>query len=75
MTVGLLAFMSSVRDISTPALLYASPTRPLSILMLEYSFNNEFERAAAVGVLMAAFALVITLGARRLGLNIMREES
>lgn len=73
-TVGLLTFMSSVRDIATPALLYASPTRPLSILMLEYSFNNEFERAAAIGVLIAVFVLVVTVGARRLGLNLMREE-
>ncbi len=72
-TVGVLAFLSSIRDISTPALLYSASTRPLSILMLEYSFNHEFERAAAIGVLVSAFVLLVTLGARRLGFNVTRE--
>jgi iron(III) transport system permease protein len=74
-TVGVLAFLSSIRDISTPALLYTASTRPISILMLEYSFNHEFERAAAIGVLVSAFVLLVTLGARRLGFSLTREEA
>jgi iron(III) transport system permease protein len=74
-TVGVLAFLSSIRDISTPALLYTASTRPISILMLEYSFNHEFERAAAIGVLVSAFVLLVTLGARRLGFTLTREEA
>lgn len=69
-TVGVLSLLSSSRDIATPVLLYNTSTRPLAILMLEYSSSLEFERAAAIGVLLMLFALVVTLGARRLGLNL-----
>ena len=31
-TVGLLSFLSAIRDISTPVLLYSAQSRPLSIL-------------------------------------------
>jgi len=74
-TVGLLAFLSSLRDISTPVLLYNPQSRPLAILMLEYTFANERERGAAIGVLLAVFVLVVTLVARSLGLRLAREAS
>jgi hypothetical protein len=38
--------------------------------MLEYGLNQEFERAAALGVLLVGFALVVVLGVRHLGLNL-----
>jgi iron(III) transport system permease protein len=69
-TVGVLTALSASRDIATPALLYTDSTRPAAILMLEYGLNQEFERAAAMGVLLVVFAIVVTLGARRLGLNL-----
>ena len=45
-TVGLITFLSAVYDISTPVLLYNAGSRPLSILMLEYSFSGARERGA-----------------------------
>src|SRR5205823_8990714 len=66
-TVGLITFLSAVYDISTPVLLYNASSRPLSILMLEYSFAGARERGAAIGVLLTAAVLVILLLARRLG--------
>jgi iron(III) transport system permease protein len=54
-------------------LLYNTQSRPLAILLLEYTFTNERERGAAIGVLLAAFVLVVTLVARRVGLRLSRE--
>jgi iron(III) transport system permease protein len=71
-TVGLLNFLSAIRDISTPVLLYSAQSRPLSILMLEYSFSGEMERGAAIGVLITIFVMVVTLAARSLGLRVAR---
>jgi iron(III) transport system permease protein len=72
-TVGLLSFLSAIRDISTTVLLYSPQSRPISILMLEYSFAGEMERGAAIGVLVTVFALVVTIGARALGFRLARE--
>lgn len=72
-TVGLITFLSAVYDISTPVLLYNSGSRPLSILMLEYSFAGARERGAAIGVLLTAAVLLILLAARRLGYSLSRD--
>jgi len=72
-TVGLITFLSAVYDISTPVLLYNAPSRPLSILMLEYSFAGARERGAAIGVLLTAAVLIILLTARSLGYRLSRE--
>jgi iron(III) transport system permease protein len=72
-TVGLLNFLSSMRDISTSVLLYSSASRSLSILMLEYSFAGEMERSTAVGVLITIFVLIVTLCVRALGFRFTRE--
>jgi iron(III) transport system permease protein len=72
-TVGILSFLSAIRDISTPVLLYSAESRPLSILMLEYSFSGEMERGAAIGVLVAVFVMVVTIAVRALGLRVARE--
>jgi ABC-type Fe3+ transport system permease subunit len=69
-TVGLLAFLSAIRDISTTVLLYSAQSRPLSILMLEYGFSGQMERSAAIGVLVTIFVLGITLGARAIGFRL-----
>jgi hypothetical protein len=50
--VGLLDFGSALTSISTPVLLYSAQSRPLSILLMEYSFTGELERAAALGLLI-----------------------
>jgi hypothetical protein len=69
-TVGLLAFLSAIRDISTTVLLYSAQSRPLSILMMEYGFAGQMERSAAIGVLVTLFVLGVTLAARVLGLRL-----
>ncbi|HLH24779.1 MAG TPA: iron ABC transporter permease [Chloroflexota bacterium] len=74
-TVGLLSFLSALRDISTPVLLYSAQSRPLSILMLEYSFSGEMERGAAIGVLVTVFVMAVTLVARAVGLRLARERA
>ena len=66
-TVAVLAFQAAVRDIASVVLLYSNTSRPLSILMLEYSFSGELERGAAVGILLVAMISVMAFIARRLG--------
>jgi iron(III) transport system permease protein len=56
-------------------LLYSAQSRPLSILMLEYSFSGEMERGAAMGVLVTVFVLIVMLAARALGLRLARDRA
>lgn len=74
-TVGILAFLSSMTDISTTVLLYTPPSRPLSILMLEYSFGGQMEDGTAAGVLITLIVLVALVLARRLGFHLAREDA
>lgn len=71
--VGLLNFGSALTTISTPVLLYSAQSRPLSILLLEYSFTGELERAAALGLLITAIICLMTLVGRKLGLQLSQE--
>jgi iron(III) transport system permease protein len=66
-SVAVLAFQAAVRDIASVVLLYSNSSRPLSILMLEYSFSGELERGAVVGILLVAMIAVMALIIRRLG--------
>jgi iron(III) transport system permease protein len=68
-TIAMLNFGSALTSISTPVLLYSAESRPLSILLLEYSFTGELERAAALGLLITAIICVMMLIGRRLGLQ------
>lgn len=68
--VGLLNFGTALTSISTPVLLYSAESRPLSILLLEYSFTGELERAAALGLFITAIVCVLVLGGRKLGLEL-----
>jgi iron(III) transport system permease protein len=69
-TVGLLNFGSAVTSVSTPVLLYSAQSRPLAILLLEYSFSGELERAAALGLLITALICAMMLVGRKLGLQL-----
>jgi iron(III) transport system permease protein len=73
-TVGMLNFGTSLTSISTPALLYSAESRPLSILLMEYSFAGELERASALGLLMTAIICVMMLVARRFGGQMSKPE-
>jgi iron(III) transport system permease protein len=72
-TVGLITFLSALYDISTPVLLYNAGSRPLSILMLEYSFSGARERGAAIGVILTLAVLLILLASRKFGYRLSRE--
>jgi iron(III) transport system permease protein len=72
--VGLMNFGSALTSISTPVLLYSHESRPLAILLLEYSFTGELERAAALGLLITALIGVMMLIGRKLGLQLARSE-
>ncbi len=68
--VGLMNFGSALTSISTPVLLYSHQSRPLSILLLEYSFTGELERGAALGLLITVIICAMMFVARKLGLEL-----
>lgn len=67
-TVAVLNFGGALTSISTPILLYSAKSRPLSILLLEYSTTGEIERAAALGLLITAIICTLMLICRHFGL-------
>ena len=74
-SIFVLTFISSLRDISTTILLAGSRTRPLSLLMMEFATAGTLEPAAAIGVILSAIAIGVALVARRLGLRVLSESS
>jgi iron(III) transport system permease protein len=68
--IGLMNFGGALTSISTPVLLYSHQSRPLAILMLEYSVTGELERGAVLGLLITAIICVMMLLGRRLGLQL-----
>lgn len=71
--VGLLNFGGALTSVSTPVLLYSTQSRPLSILLLEYSFTGELERAAALGLLITVMVCIMMLVGKRFGLQLIGE--
>ena len=65
--VAILSFQGAVRDIGTVIFLYSGSSRPLSILLLEYSFSAERGRAAAVGIILVVMITIVAFFARRFG--------
>jgi ABC-type Fe3+ transport system permease subunit len=51
-------------------LLYSHDSRPLAILLLEYSFTGELERAAALGLLITVIIALMMILGRRVGLQL-----
>jgi iron(III) transport system permease protein len=74
MTIALLNFGNSLHAIATPVLLYSGESRPLSILLLEYSFTGEIEQAAALGLLITLIMCVLVLIGRAFGLRLTSPE-
>jgi iron(III) transport system permease protein len=66
-SVFLLVFASTIRDISTVVLIAAPGTRTLSLLMFDFASSGRFEQAAVVGIIIAVIALTVTAAAFRLG--------
>lgn len=69
-TVGLMNFGNALTSISTPVLLYSHQSRPISILLLEYSVTGELERGAALGLLLTTIICVLMLAGRKLGFKL-----
>lgn len=68
LTVGMLNFGSALTSVSIPVLLYSAQSRPLSILLLEYSFTGELERSAALGLLITLIICTMILLGKWFGL-------
>ena len=64
-----IVFMGAVRDIDTIILVGTASTRPLSILMMEYSMAGEMQAASILGVILSLFAVAIALVSRKIGLR------
>lgn len=68
-----IVLIAALRDISTTILLVTAKTRPLSVLMLEYSRGGQLEVASIIGVLITMMAIVTAMMARRVGLRLSIE--
>ena len=68
--VGLINFGNALTSISTPVLLYTHQSRPLAILLLEYSFTGELERGAALGLLITVIIGVMVIVGGKFGLQL-----
>jgi len=68
--VGLMNFGNALTSISAPVLLYSHQSRPLAILLLEYSFTGELERGAALGLLITLIIGAMMIVGRKLGLQL-----
>lgn len=66
-TVGLVGFMSAVRDISTIVLLGSSQSRTLSLLALDFAYGGQFEKATVVAMLTIVLVLAAAGLSRALG--------
>jgi iron(III) transport system permease protein len=66
-SVFLLIFAGTIRDISTVVLIAAPGLRTLSLLMFDFAIAGRFESASVVGVLIAVISLLITILAFRIG--------
>src|ERR671923_1536091 len=66
---GLMNFGNALTSISTPVLLYSHQSRPLSILLLEYSFTGELERGAALGLFITLIIGALMIVGRKFGLQ------
>jgi iron(III) transport system permease protein len=64
-----IVFMAAIRDIDTIILVGTASTRPLSLLMMEYSMAGEMQAASILGVILSLFAVGIALVSRKIGLR------
>jgi iron(III) transport system permease protein len=72
LAAAILTFDSALREISTVILLSSGNSRPLAILLLEYSTGGSLETAAALGVMISLLTVVVAVIARRLAGGRMR---
>ena len=68
-----IVLIAALRDISTTILLVTANTRPLAVLMMEYSRGGQLEVASIIGVLITTVAILMAMVARRVGLRMSME--
>jgi len=62
-SVFLLVFASTLRDVSTVALIATPGTKTLALLMFDFTLSGHFESATVVGVIIAVVCIVVTVAA------------
>jgi iron(III) transport system permease protein len=73
--VGLIVFMSAVRDIPTIIFLSTYKTRTLSLLMLDYMAAASMEKAAVLGLFIVFLIFLLLAFGRLLGFRRLSIES
>lgn len=73
--VGIIVFISAVRDIPTIVFLSTHNSRTISLLMLDYIAEANMEKAAVLGVFIVFLIFVLLFFARVLGLRRVSVES
>jgi iron(III) transport system permease protein len=68
--VGLIVFISAVRDIPTVVFLASSHSKTISLLMLDYLAGSEFEKSTVIGVFIVLIIIVAALIGRTLGVRL-----
>ena len=59
-SVFLLVFASTLRDVSTVALIATPGTRTLALLMFDFTLSGQLEPATVVGVIIAVVCILVT---------------
>jgi iron(III) transport system permease protein len=70
LTVGIVAFITAVRNVAHVAILVTSNTRPLAMFQLNLMVDGQYEAAAVVGVTVVILTTGVAIMARALGLRI-----
>jgi len=73
--VGIIVFISAVRDIPTIVFLSTHNSRTISLLMLDYIAEANMEKAAVLGVFIVFLIFVLLFIAQVLGLRRVSVES
>jgi iron(III) transport system permease protein len=66
-SVFLLVFAGTIRDISTIVLIATPGMRTLSVLMFDFAASGRFESAAVIGIIIALISLAMTAFAFKMG--------
>jgi iron(III) transport system permease protein len=69
-SIFVIVFMASLRDVSTTILLVSPSTIPLSVLMLERYMSGGKEAASVIGVILSVLAILTAWGMRKLGFRV-----
>ena len=68
--VGIMAFITSARDVASVALVAAAGTKTLSLLQLDYMVQGRYGPAAVVSLIVVFLSTGVALAARALGLGL-----